>query len=274
MSSRYLTATGLDELARQLTGRDELVLQTVAHLRFLSGRQLQRLYFVEAGDPAANDRAARRSLLRLNEIGLLDRLERRVGGVRRGSAGFVYCLAPWGQRLAMHRRWLPERRRRRSLVHGTLFVRHALAVAELHVRLIEGDRAKRFELLELTAEPTCYRSYVGVGGQRLRLKPDSFVRLANGPWEDSFFIEVDRGTEGTLTLERQMKLYVDYHQTGVEQAEYDVFPRVLWLAPDARRAEVIVDAATRLPAQTWQLFQVARFDDALGAMLDDAKTTT
>jgi hypothetical protein len=272
MTARYLTKAGLDELTRQLGERDYAVLQVVTRLRFVSGNQLERLCFAGLGDPAAGARAARRGLLKLVELGLLERPERRVGGVRRGSAGFVYCLAPWGQRLAISRDWLPERRRRRSLVYGTLFVRHVLAVAELHVRLVEGDRAKRFELLELTAEPTCWRSYVVFGGQRLRLKPDSLVRLASGAWESSFFVEVDRGTEGTGALERQMRAYVDYHRCGQEQAEHGVFPRVLWLTPNARRAEAIVDAASRLPAESWQLFQAVPFDAGIAAMTDgDAK---
>ena len=143
MTNRYLTAAGLAELSAQLSARDEAMIRTVTELRFSSGRQLERWYFIDASDPAANARAARRSLRRLVELGLFDRLERRVGGVRRGSAGFVYCLAPWGQRLAMARGWLPEQRRRRSLVHGTLFVHHSLMVSELHVRLVEGDRPQR-----------------------------------------------------------------------------------------------------------------------------------
>lgn len=155
-----------------------------------------------------------------------------------------------------------------------LFVRHALAVAELHVRVVEGDRAKRFELLELAAEPTCWRTYVGLGGQRETLKPDSFVRLHNGPYEDSFFIEVDRGTEGSRALEGQMRRYAAYHASGAEQAEHGVFPRVLWLAPDARRVAAIIDAAAALPADDWALFQAVRFDAAIGALTNDAETTT
>lgn len=274
MSGRYLTTGGLSDLYAQLSERDLEIIETVARLRFMTGRQLERLHFVAATDPAANARAARRVLLRLTELQLIDRLERRIGGVRRGSAGFVYCLAPWGQRLATDSGWLPEQRRRRSTTHGMLFVRHALAVAELHVQVVEGDRAKRFELLELTTEPTCWRSYVGLGGQRETLKPDSFVRLHNGPYEDSFFVEVDRGTEGSRALEGQMRRYTLYAASGEEQAAHGVFPRVLWLAPDARRVAAIVEAGGALPAEDWRLFQVVRFDEAIPALTGDVKSTT
>lgn len=266
MTARYLTAARLRELEAALTTRDLAVLRHVSGLRFISGAQLIRLCFADSDDASANARAARRALLRLVRKGALDRLPRPVGGVRAGSAGFVYHLGLGGQRLAMSRGWQPERRRRRSLSPGTLFVRHALQVAELHTRLVEGDRSRRFELLELVPEPFCWRSYNGQGGQRDTLKPDSYVRLGVGAYEHSFFIEVDRGTEGARALEGQMRLYVSYHLSGREQAEHGVFPKVLWLVLTDRRAGVIADCVRRLPKASRELFGVARFDATLSAM--------
>jgi Replication-relaxation len=267
MTARYLTAEAFRELAAKLTERDLAVLKQVSALRFVSGDQLARLCFVGSIDPAVNARAARRALLRLVRLGALARLPRQVGGVRSGSAGFVYHLGLGGQRLAIERDWQPERRRRRSLVPGHLFVRHALQVAELHTQLVEGDRSRRFELLELAAEPSCWRSFDGPGGQRQTLKPDSFVRLGLGPYEDSYFIEVDRGTEGSRALERQLQLYAAYAVSGREQAERGVFPRVLWLAPDDQRAGVIADCVARQPRGARELFRVARFADLLTVLL-------
>lgn len=261
MTARYLTAARLRDVAAQLTPRDTAILRCVAELRFVSGSQLTRLHFHGDADPAANARAARRALLRLTRLGVLVRLPRAVGGVRAGSAGFVYHLGPAGQSVATRSGWQPERRRRRSHAPGTLFVRHALAVAELHVRLAEGDRSRRFELLELAAEPSCWRSYDGLGGQRVVLKPDSFVRLGFPAFEDSYFIEVDRGTEGSRAIERQLQLYADYFRSGREQAERGVFPRVLWLTTSNERAGVIAAAVGR--SEHRELFAVARFDEAL-----------
>ena len=266
--TRYLTAARLHELAAALTQRDFAVLQRVAGLRFMSGAQLTRLCFADGDDALANARAARRVLLRLTRLAVLDRLPRPVGGVRAGSAGFVYHLGIGGQRLAVMRGWQPERRRRRSLSPGTLFVRHALQVAELHVELTEGDRSRRFELLELTPEPSCWRSYDGNGEQRLTLKPDSYVRLGIGAYEHSYFVEVDRGTEGSRALERQMQLYVRYHRAGREQ-QHGVFPKVLWTAASDQRVGVIAACVARLPAASRVLFQVARFDEALNVMVAD-----
>jgi hypothetical protein len=266
MSARYLTAARLKELEADLTERDLHLARWVSRLRFMSGAQLARLCFASEDSELTRARAARRALLRLVQLGVFARLPRSVGGVRAGSAGFVYCLGPAGQALAMRRGWQPERRRRRSLVPGTLFVQHALLVAELHVQLVEGDRAGRFELLELTAEPACWRTYGGVGNQRAMLKPDSHLRLGVGPYEDSYFIEVDRGTEGTLAIECQLERYLAYARTGEEQASREVFPRTLWLTTSVERAGVIANCIGRLPAAARELFSVAEFDQALDVM--------
>jgi hypothetical protein len=263
MTRRYVTATRRRELSGQLVARDLAVLKHVSDLRFLTGAQLTRLCFADDADPAVGARAARRALLRLTRLGLLDRLPRTVGGVRAGSAGFVYCLGLAGQRLALERGWQPERRRRRSLTPGTLFLRHALQVSELHVQLTEGDRSRRFELLELSGEPACWRSFGGSAAQQSMLKPDSYARLGVGAYEDSYFFEVDRGTEGSKTIVRQLSIYIACYRAGQEQAERGVFPRVLWLAPDEHRAEAIAACVAALPRAERELFAVVRFEQAI-----------
>jgi Replication-relaxation len=264
--THYLTAAATRELQAKLTERDWLVLKYVAGLRFVSGGQLTRLCFAEASDSPAAARASRRALLRLARLDALARLPRSVGGVRSGSAGFVYHLGLAGQRLATTHGWQPERRGRRSLTPGTLFLRHTLQVAELHTRLIEADRSRSIELLELAPEPSCWRSYTMANGQRATLKPDSYVRLGAGDYEDSLWIEVDMGTEGSRALEGQLRQYVAYAASGIEQAERGVFPRCLWTANTAERVAVIEACIRRLPGQAHELFQVAGFEDAIAVM--------
>jgi hypothetical protein len=258
--TRYVTAAVARDLDGQLTDRDRAVMRSVLELRFVSD-QLARMHFAER-DP----RAVRRTLLRLARLDVLERLPRVVGGVRAGSAGYVYRLGLAGQRLALERGWIPERRRRRSRVQGTLFLNHALEVAELHTWLIEADRTGCLELLELSAEPACWRSFGGVGAQRPILKPDSLVRIGAGEFEDSYFIEVDMGTEGSRALMRQLTAYVAYYDSGREQAERGVFPKTLWLAPDERRVSAIRDCVRRLPRERRELFQVAPFAGAISVV--------
>jgi hypothetical protein len=258
MSVPYLTAARLRELDAQLSQRDRAVLRSVSGLRFVSGAQLIRLHFADV--PA---RTGREALLRLNRRGLLERLPRAVGGVRAGSAGYVYRLGPAGQRLAASS-W-QSMAKRQTHVPGTLFVGHALQVAELHTLLTEADREGRIELLQLEAESASERRYSGPTGPRV-LKPDSYVRLGVGDYEDSYFIEVDMGTEGSRALEGKLRQYVEYEATGQEQEARGVFPLSLWLAPDGRRTEVIAACVERLPSASQPLFRVAKFDQALPLM--------
>jgi Replication-relaxation len=271
MAARYLTRTVLSDLESRLTERDYNVMQRLSSLRFVSGAQLTRLCFSDSDDARANARVARRELLRLVRLAVLDRLPRRVGGVRSGSAGFVYCLGLAGQRLAVSRGWQPERRWRRSFSPGLLFLRHALHVAELHTRLVEAERSRRFELLELVAEPSSWRSFDGLGHQRAVLKPDSYVRLGIGAYEHSAFIEVDMATEGSRALERQLRAYVAYHASGQEQTARGVFPRVLWLTPSAERVAVIEACVEREAATNRELFQVAQFAEAIAALASEGE---
>jgi hypothetical protein len=272
VTARYATRAAVTQIVDHLSVRDLVVLKTVSCLRFVSGAQLTRMHFVGSGDPASQARAARRALSRLVGLDCLHRLPRRVGGVRAGSSGFVYHLGLAGQRLAVLRGWQPERRTRRSHVPGTTFLQHALAVAELHTLLVEGDRAGRFELLELVGEPVCWRSYGGIGSQRI-LKPDSYLRLGVGEYEDSYFIEVDMGTEGSQTLDRKLREYATYAASGQEQTRRGVFPRVLWLAPDEARVDAIERCVGRLPAQARELFAVARQSDAASVVSDTPEVT-
>jgi hypothetical protein len=258
MSGRYLTKAVLRELVGQLTERDQAILHRVADLRFVTGDQLTRLHF--ANDPASA-RAARRALLRLTHLDCLARLPRQVGGVRRGSAGFVYHLGSAGQRLGVACGWLPARRWRPH-VPGTLFVDHSLQVAELHTLLVEADRNGAVELLALHAEPACWR-YSRASGRGFALKPDSYVELGAGDYVDSYFIEVDMGSEGSRALDEQLKRYVVYHDSGIEQRERGVFPKTLWLTPSPERTAAVESCIQRLPKASRELFAAAAFGDVL-----------
>src|SRR5437667_2407194 len=179
----------LARLTEDLSARDLAILTTVAELRLISSRQLERLHFAASDGASAliAARRARRSLERLVRDRLLLRLDRRIGGLRAGSASFIYAIAPAGQRLIAD-----EGPRRHFREPSALFVQHTLAVAELYVRLHEA--AGGGYDLRLTApiqpEPCCWRTFSGPSG-RPTVKPDLFVNLAAGEYEYRWFVEVD-----------------------------------------------------------------------------------
>jgi Replication-relaxation len=265
ISGGYVTAGRVRDLTRILSQRDLEILETVAQLRFVAGSQLQRMH-VTSGTRLGNERVSRRVLQRLVSLEVLDRLERRVGGAATGSEGYVYVLAVGGQYLAHKREVLAKRRRRRATVPGQLFVHHALAVSELHARMVEADRAARFQLLERTAEPACWRPFLRADGAKLILKPDSYAQVSIEGERVRYLIDVDRGTEGSRTLDRRLRIYCQYHSSGYEQARHGVFPKVLWLARTDKRMQVIADVVSYLPPKTQPLFEVAHFDQAIDVM--------
>ncbi|HEY7935277.1 MAG TPA: replication-relaxation family protein [Solirubrobacteraceae bacterium] len=261
---RYVSASRVQDLKRILNARDIAIVETVAQLRFVSGAQLRRIH-VSSGTALGNERVARKLLARLVELGVLDRLERRIGGPGPGgSEGYIYVLALGGQSLVHKRQMSARSRRRRVTAPGQMFVSHTLALAEIHTRLIEAERDGRWVIQERLAEPACWRRFTIAQGEQSILKPDLAVRVAHDERRQSFLIDVDRGTEGTRTLERRLRIYGQYreHLRGSERR----FPQVLWLARTDKRVRVIAGALGCLPEEASGYFHVARFERAIEAI--------
>lgn len=259
----------IGRLRARLGTRDLEVLESLAKLRLATGDQLRRLHIAD-GSKGTQARRARALLQRLADLKLVVRLGRRVGGVRAGSSGFVYGLSGHGQAVLAVNGPMGGRRRR-VWETSPSFQDHVLAVADVYVRLIEVERTNRADLLAFTAEPACWRTFSGVGGQGVTLKPDAFARLAVGDFEHSAFIEVDRGTESVPTLVRKMAVYAAYWRSGIEQAEHEVFPRVLWLASGDRSAQRITKALRQMPADAQHLFHAAFHGDAAAILTATAR---
>jgi hypothetical protein len=196
-------------------------------------------------------------------------LPRRVGGVRAGSAGQVVSLGPIGKRLLAY--WQGEGLVRVRAVHepGLPFARHTLAIAEQYVRLVEAERAGGVELLSFEPEPDCWRTYASASGLAT-LKPDAFVRLGIGDFEQRSFLEVDLGSEGRGALVRKCRAYAAYYQSGQEQVDTGAFPRVVWITTSQVRAGLLVEVCSSLPAEYWRLFVVGTAERAVELMGGEA----
>lgn len=251
------------DLAQELTPRERVVVESLERLRLASVKQLEHLHFV-GGTPRANARQARRALARLAALRVVVRLERQVGGVRAGSRGSVYALDVAGQRLASACGPAGGLRIRRPWTPGGAFIAHQLAVSELYVRLTEVARRGRLDVLDFDTEPACWRTFTGLGGARTVLKPDAFARLGLGDFEDAYFVEVDRATHSGPSVARKLTSYRRYWQTAREQNRWGgVFPKVLVLVPSEARKAALIEVAGEQPAESWPLFQIARYDEAL-----------
>lgn len=259
----YVSARGLAQLRERLSERDLAITEQVASLRLMSARQIQAVHFPEAqhDNQRAATRARQRVLARLVRERLLSCLERRIGGVRAGSAGMVLALGPIGQRMVQ------ARGPRRRFYEPTLrFFDHTLAIAQLVVDLAVAERHGLLDVLVCQAEPDCWRAFSGIGGRRV-LRPDAFVAVGSGDYELRWFVEVDRASESLPTVLRKCHLYADYYQSGVEQAAHDgVFPRVCWSVPDERRAERLRAAIGRDRGLPEGLFVVTTTEQTLDVL--------
>ncbi len=261
-----ISGSRLDSIASSLTDNDQAVLAFLAAIRLASGQQLARRLW-SAGDPTdASARVARRALRRLETERVLERLPRRVGGVRAGSASVIYGLGPASRRLlARDGQSIP-----RLGTPGARYVAHTLAITELVVRLHQAAQAGRLDVIELQTEPDCWRSFLAGFGARRILKPDLFARIGVGAYEDRWFIEVDLATEAAPTVQSKAERYLEHFRGGSQQRRSGVYPRVLWTVPDARRQEQVRQALGRLPEGAQRLFVVWIYDEVIGRLSAEA----
>ncbi|MEZ5378914.1 MAG: replication-relaxation family protein [Acidimicrobiales bacterium] len=261
MSRQRVGRRQLEQLRDQLSPRDLAVLESSRRFRLATGDQLRRLHFRDHATPETGARVARRVLSRLTGHGLLVRLDRRIGGIRAGSAGHVYALSALGHRV------VGTETRKRTTEPSFTFLKHTLAITELSTTLIELDTANQIDLLELQPEPAAWRTH-RVGLVENTLKPDLFAKVADDEYELNWFIEIDCGTESRPTIQRKCHAYADYRRTGTEQERHGIFPLVLWIAPDERRRTQLAQAIDGDRRIDPDLFVVTTSDKATEVITD------
>ena len=251
---RRITKAEATAIGERLSAREQACLDDVARLGTATGRQLERLHYDSS---ESGRRTARLELGRLADLGVLQRLTRRIGGVRGGSRGFVYALGVTGQRILN-----PGRSRyREPWTPQPSYLLHALNVSDLYVRLREAERTDNLELVTYDGEPRCWRSFSGPGGAMATLKPDAYVVLYQGDFEDRFFIEVDLGTEDGPRITAKARTYLNYWRSGKEQESTGIFPLVYWVTDTEQRRDFLARTFERLPEGEREIFTVTTRDD-------------
>ena len=264
---RRLTRRQLAEVAQQLAERDWQLMELLAAHRLATTRQLARLDNQAHASAAARLRQTNRHLNRLYGFGLVERLPRRIGGVRRGSAGMVWYLRPAGWRLSN-----PAARPRRINQPSPLFVLHTLAITETRVLIHEAMRAIGGWLSWVRTEPACWRSWTLVSGARRWLKPDlEAVTTTREGDEDHWLLEIDLGSEHPARLLATCHDYQDHLDSGIEQAATGgYYPQVVWTMDDAERARHLRQAIVDDPGLNTALFRVVTVEELAGLIQQGA----
>ncbi len=235
-----MTRSDADVLRERMADRDFALLRDVDKFRLLTTKQIQQLHFDPHHPTAlASARACNRALSRLRDFGVLKSLQRRIGGARAGSAGFVWYVGPAGERLMQLIEPTAPGGRRNYRELSRHFVDHTLAVADVAVRIIQAERHGELELLELQTEPSSWQPFLSRFGTTQILKPDLRIMTAQSDFENHWFIEVDLASEHMPVIMRQCTVYEAFRATGRYQATYGLFPAVVWVCPTVARAEAI-----------------------------------
>lgn len=229
-----LSKRRLAELDRTLSGRDKAILCSLRQLRYLTAKQIRQLHFQGNANPTAALRATHREMCKLQGYGIVEALERRIGGIRAGSGAYAWTLTEAGVHL-LHLHDADFVQRKRNFEPSLFFLQHTLAVSETYIQLTEVCRRHQLELARVELEPECWRSYTGEDGRPATMKPDMFAVTVNGDYMDNWFIEVDMSTESPIVVMEKCKRYVYYCKTGLEQKQHEVFPLVVWLVGSDNR---------------------------------------
>ena len=98
------------------------------------------------------------------------------------------------------------------------------------------------------------------------MKPDLSVSLRATDYEYHWFVEVDLSTHSAAAVVRKCQLYNHYWSTGIEQDRSGLFPRVLFVVPNAKRAGLLERAIGGAHHLSAKLFVVTTTADAMACL--------
>lgn len=260
-------------LDEALGERDRDLLHVLAEHRYATTRQLARLHRTRYTSEASALRQTSRALQKLNALGLSTHLDRRVGGARGGSATLVSTLTTTGHRLVAGSRSEQLARYRLRNV-STTFLEHTLAVTELRVQLTELQDSGQLRITRVQTEPDCWRRVLEPGGQARFLRPDLFVTLRVGAYDDAWFLEADCDTESPAEIIQKCHRYQRYQAAGTEQATLGMFPAVCWVVPTLKRAEQLRRYLDANPGLDPRVFTVCTVNEFASRMTSGPTPTT
>ena len=256
----------LQAIAERLDATDRTLLALLAAHRYATTRQLAQITELSGqyGSARSALRQTSRRLRRQHGLGLVAHLERRIGGTRAGSAGYVWYLTAAGQRLTGEGRGA----RRRFQEPSALFLAHTLAITQARVVIEQASHAVGGHLARLRTEPACWRSWLRLGGALGWLKPDLEVITATDTGaEDHWLLEVDLDTEHPARLLAKCHDYQAHLASGTFQAQHGYYPQVVWLLTNQARAGRLAEQIAADQTLTPGLFKIAAAPEQLAALI-------
>ena len=258
----------LQAIAERLDATDRTLLALLAAHRYATTRQLAQITELSGqyGSARSALRQTSRRLRRQHGLGLVAHLERRIGGTRAGSAGYVWYLTAAGQRLTGEGQGRGSRRRFQE--PSPLFLAHTLAITQARVVIEQAIHAVGGHLARLRTEPACWRSWLRLGGALGWLKPDlEAITATDTGAEDHWLLEVDLDTEHPARLLAKCHDYQAHLASGTFQAQHGYYPQVVWLLTNQARAGRLAEQIDADQTLTPGLFKITAAPEQLAALI-------
>ena len=256
----------LQAIAERLDATDRALLALLVAHRYATTRQLAQITELSGqyGSARSALRQTSRRLRRQHGLGLVAHLQRRIGGTRAGSAGYVWYLTAAGQRLTDEGRGA----RRRFQEPSALFLAHTLAITQARVVIEQAIHAVGGRLARLRTEPACWRSWLRLGGALGWLKPDlEAITATDTGAEDHWLLEVDLDTEHPARLLAKCHDYQAHLASGTFQAQHGYYPQVVWLLTNQARAGRLAEQIAADQTLTPGLFKITAAPEQLAALI-------
>lgn len=223
----------------------ELRLATIDHIGALVGRSYKRVA----------DRLAK-----LEERRYLARVARR-------PHKHAYAIGREGVPVLIEHGYAPQEladRRLRQNELKELGIKHAIFIADIHVKIILLGRAHGFTLSKWVEGPSLWDKVTTSDNVVVPIRPDAWFTLATPDDQSHFFLEADRGTMAHSRMREKVSGYAAYFHQRLHLKKYtgmEVF-RVATITETRGRAEGLrKEFETMMPAGWLAAYPVIAFED-------------
>jgi hypothetical protein len=223
----------------------ELRLATIEHLAELSNRSYKQ---------------TQKRLAKLEERGYLQCIARR-------PHKHVYAIGREGVPILIEHGYasneLADRRLRQNELKE-LGIRHAVFIADIHVKLMQLMRARSFIISKWIEGPSLWDRVTTSSNIQLPIRPDAWFTIDGSSGFAHFFLEADRGTMAHSRMREKITGYAAYFQQQRHVKKYPgmkIF-RVATITETRGRAEgLAAEFRAMMPAAWLAAYPVIAFED-------------
>jgi hypothetical protein len=147
-----------------------------------------------------------------------------------------------------------------------LGIKHAVFVADIHVRLLQLTKTASLQLANWVEGPTLWDRVTMSNNVEVPVRPDALFTIAapDGKWRSHFFLEADRGTMAHSRMREKIAGYIAYFHQRLHLKKYEgmkVF-RVLTATITGGRAEELAKEYATIMRPDWlAAYPVTAFPD-------------